>query len=99
MLSNKLHPTGELVFVASIYGLLLTLTNVYWDEAPMLFVFGFDLLNIRGHTKVKVYLEYHHVINGYWVVDNLGDSWSKMIPIHYPCEEAGNSINMGVYTK
>ena len=28
------------VLFASIYGLLLTLTNVYWDEAPMLFVFG-----------------------------------------------------------
>ena len=29
------------VLFASIYGLLLMLTNVYWDEAPMLFVFGF----------------------------------------------------------
>ena len=30
-----------LVLVPLIYGLLLTLTNVYLDEAPMLFVFGF----------------------------------------------------------
>ena len=29
------------VLFASIYGLLLTLMNVYWDEAPMLFVHVF----------------------------------------------------------
>ena len=36
----------------------------------------FDILDIRGHAKLKVYSDYHHAINGYWVVDNLGDSWS-----------------------
>ena len=28
------------------------------------------ILDIRGHTQVEVYSEYHHAINGYWVVDN-----------------------------
>ena len=32
--------------------------------------------DIRGHTQVEGYSEYHHAINGYWVADNLGDSWS-----------------------
>ena len=36
----------------------------------------FDILDIRGHTQVKDCSEYHHAINGYWVVDNLGDSQS-----------------------
>ena len=31
----------------------------------------FNILDIRGHTRVKVYSEYHHAINGYWVADNL----------------------------
>ena len=37
------------------------------------------ILDIRGHTQVEGYSEYHHAINGYWVVDNLGDSWSKKL--------------------
>ena len=44
------------VLFASIYGLLLTLTNVYWDEAPMLFVFGIQPimeLVISGELKLK----------------------------------------------
>ena len=34
------------------------------------------ILDIRGHTQVEGYSEYHHAMNGYWVADNLGDSWS-----------------------
>ena len=40
MSGQAFYRSTILVLVALIYGLLLTLTNVYWDEAPMLFVFG-----------------------------------------------------------
>ena len=33
---------NDLVLVTLMYGLLLTLTNIYWDEAPMLFGFGYN---------------------------------------------------------
>ena len=29
--------------------------------------------DIRGHTQVEGYSGYHFAINGYWVVDNLGN--------------------------
>ena len=59
-----------------------------------------DILDTRGHTKVKVYSEYHHAINGYWVVDNLGDSWSTSRVIG-PVTEITNVTqnNTGMYTK
>ena len=40
MSGQAFYRSTILVLVALIYGLLLTLMNVYWDEAPMLFVFG-----------------------------------------------------------
>ena len=60
----------------------------------------FDILDIRGHTKVKVYSEYHHAINGYWVVDNLGDSWSTSRVIG-PVTEITKVTqnNTGMYTQ
>ena len=42
------------VLFASIYGLILTLTNVYWDEAPMLFVFGFDNLDSVSRQEMEI---------------------------------------------
>ena len=58
------------------------------------------ILDIRGHTQVEGYSEYHHAINGYWVVDNLGDSWSTSRVIG-PVTEITNVIqnNTGMYTK
>ena len=43
------------------------------------------ILDIRGHTNVEENSEYHHAINGYWVVDNLGDSCStsRVITLSY----------------
>ena len=41
MSGQAFYQSTILVLFALIYG-LLTLTNVYWDEAPMLFVFGFE---------------------------------------------------------
>ena len=60
----------------------------------------FDILDIRGHTKVEVYSEYHHAINGYWVVDNLGDSrsTSRVIgPVTEITKVTQN--NTGMYTQ
>ena len=58
------------------------------------------ILDIRGHTQVEGYSEYHHAINGYWVVDNLGDSWSTSRVIG-PVTEITNVTqnNTGMYTK
>ena len=58
------------------------------------------ILDIRGPTKVKVYSEYHHAINGYWVVDNLGDSRSTSRVIN-PVTEITKITqnNTGMYTK
>ena len=58
------------------------------------------ILDIRGHTEVKVYSEYHHAINGYWVTDNLGDSWSTSRVIG-PVTEISKVTqnNTGMYTK
>ena len=60
----------------------------------------FDIPEIRGHTKVKVYSGYHHAINGYRVADNLRDSWSTSRFIG-PVTEITNVIqnNTGMYTK
>ena len=55
------------------------------------------ILDIRDHTQVEGYLEYHHAINGYWVVDNLGDSWSTSRVIGPVTEITQN--NTGMYTK
>ena len=59
-----------------------------------------DILDIRGHTKVKVYSEYHRAINGYWVADNLGNSWSTSRVIG-PVTELTNVTknNTGMKTK
>ena len=58
------------------------------------------ILDIRGHTKAKVYSEHHHAINGYWVVDNLRDSWSTSRVIG-PVTEITKVTqnNEGMYTK
>ena len=59
-----------------------------------------DTPDTRGHTKVKVYSEYHHAINGYWVVDNLGDSrsTSRVVgPVTEITKVTQN--NIGMYTK
>ena len=55
------------------------------------------ILDIRGHTQVEGYSEYHHAINGYWVVDN---SWSTSRVIG-PVTEITNVTqnNTGMYTK
>ena len=42
--SQAFYRSMIMVLVALIYGLLLMLMNVYWDEAPMLFVFGLLLI-------------------------------------------------------
>ena len=53
MSGEAFYRSTILVLVALIYGLLLTLTNVYWDEAPMLFVFGFHTSDISRKDFVK----------------------------------------------
>ena len=54
----------------------------------------------RGHTHVEGYSEFHHTINGYWVVDNLEDSWSTSRVIG-PVTEITKVTqkNTGMYTK
>ena len=42
MTGQTFYRSTILVWVALIYGLLLMLTNVYWDEAPMLIVSVFQ---------------------------------------------------------
>ena len=54
----------------------------------------------RNHTQVAGYSEYHHAINGYWVVDNLRDSWSTsriISPVTEITKVTQN--NTGMYTK
>ena len=56
-------------------------------------------LDIKGHTHVEGYSKYHHVINGYRIVDNLGDSWctSRVIdPVTEITKVTQN--NTGMYT-
>ena len=58
------------------------------------------ILDIRGHTQVEGYSEYHHAINGYWFVDNLGDSWSTSRVIGPVTEITNVNQNYtGMYTK
>ena len=55
------------------------------------------ILDIRGHTKVKVYSEYYYAINGYLVVDNLRNSWftSRVIgPVTEITKVTQNNISM-----
>ena len=56
-------------------------------------------LDIRDHTQVEVYTEYHHAINGYWVVNDLGDSWStsRVIGLVTQITNA-TQHNTGMYT-
>ena len=60
-------------------------------------IFDIHVLDIRGHTKAKVY---HHAINDYWVVDNLWDSWSTSRVIG-PVTEITKVTqnNTGMYTQ
>ena len=48
------------------------------SQTPMHFgMVIFGMLDIRSHTQDGEYSEHHHAINGYWVVDNCGDSLSS----------------------
>ena len=57
------------------------------------------ITDIRSHTQAEGYSEYHHAINGYWVVDNLVDSWSTSRVISPVIEITEvTQDNTGMYT-